>query len=57
MSVIFIFSIHRVVQPVNTDKIVNFAQHPKSFGTAAIHGQKSKRSISYTFKYLYIRYE
>jgi len=34
---VFVFSIRKIVRPVDADKTANLAQHPKSFGTADIY--------------------
>ena len=32
MPAVFVFSIRKIVRPVDADKIANLAQHPKSLG-------------------------
>jgi len=34
-----LFSIHKIVQSANADKIANLAQHPKCLGTADLNKQ------------------
>ena len=39
----FVFSIHKIVRPADTDKTTNSAQHPKSLGTADLYFTLSQK--------------
>jgi len=45
---VFVFSIRKIVRPVDADVIANLAQHPKSLGTAVVEAYFATKSVVQT---------
>jgi len=50
MLAVFVFSICKILWPVDADKIANLAQHPKSLGTADLDHNFWTRNLSRSSK-------